>query len=194
MRFGEPKQLAMLGGETLLERAIRTAMQAGCDPVYAVLGWDAEGIAARCRLNPAMVVLNDAWREGMGSSVRAGVGALSQQVEGLILMTCDQPAVSAEHLRRLIGTAEEGGGREAISSAYAGRCGVPAFIPAARFAALRDLRGDRGARSLLVGSQSVELPGGELDIDTGEDMTAARRIFDSAAVDTGHHGGPTQVG
>ena len=37
-RLGEPKQLVMLGGETLLERAVRTAREAGCSPVCGGAG------------------------------------------------------------------------------------------------------------------------------------------------------------
>ncbi len=37
-RLGEPKQLVTLAGETLLERAVRIAHEAGCAPVVVVLG------------------------------------------------------------------------------------------------------------------------------------------------------------
>ena len=101
VRLGEPKQLVTIAGETLLERAVRAAREAGCSPVVVVLGADAERIAEQCDLSDAVVVVNDAWSEGMASSIRVGVGAL-QDADGVVLMTCDQPAVSAAHLRALL--------------------------------------------------------------------------------------------
>jgi CTP:molybdopterin cytidylyltransferase MocA len=173
-RLGEPKQLVRLAGETLLERAVRTAREAGCSPVVVVLGADAEQIAAQCDLSDAVVVVNDAWSEGMASSIRHGVrtlGSVAKDADGVVLMTCDQPAVTAAHLRALRSTGE------ATASAYAGRRGVPAYLPAAAFAQLMELHGDAGARELLVQARCVELADGELDIDTAEDLAAAERMF-----------------
>jgi CTP:molybdopterin cytidylyltransferase MocA len=174
VRLGEPKQMVRLAGETLLERAVRTAREAGCLPVVVVLGADAEPIAARCDLSDAMVAINDAWSEGMASSIRLGVRTLSliaKEADGVVLMTCDQPVVTAEHLRALMKSGE------ATASRYAGRNGVPAYLPAASFAQLMELRGDSGARGLLRGAAAVDLANGELDIDTAEDLAEAERRF-----------------
>jgi CTP:molybdopterin cytidylyltransferase MocA len=170
-RLGEAKQLVELGGERLLERAVRVAREAGLQPVLVVLGCRAEEIRKHCPLEGALIVTNESWAEGMGSSVRAGVSAVAGQVDGLVLMTCDQPAINAEHLRRLV---EMGGRGSAVGSSYAGRVGVPAFFPASRFEELLALRGDDGARRLLWPAEAIELPGGELDVDTVETLRAAR--------------------
>jgi CTP:molybdopterin cytidylyltransferase MocA len=173
-RLGEPKQLIMLGNETLLERAMRTAREAGCAPVVVVLGAAYAEVLVRCRMGDAVPVINEEWREGMGSSVRLGVrtlGFVAKATEGVVLMTCDQPAVTAVHLRALIA------GGEVTASAYAGRRGVPAYFPAAAFPSLLELQGDSGARSLLRAAPAIELAGGELDVDTEADVEEARRRF-----------------
>lgn len=169
-RLGQPKQLAMLAGETLLERTVRVAREAGCAPVVVVLGASATEICAGCALGNALLVVNREWSEGIASSLRAGVASLGD-ADGAVLMTCDQPAVTAAHLRALM----ESGGPAA--SGYAGRRGVPAYLPAAWFGELMKLRGDAGARELLRDAQVLELPGGELDVDTPESLAEARRIF-----------------
>ncbi len=176
-RLGEAKQLVELGGERLLERSVRVAREAGLAPILVVLGCRAEEIQKQCRFAGTRVVVNENWAEGMGSSVRAGVAALNAEgaeVEGLVLMTCDQPAISVEHLRRLVEAGAEGA---AVGSSYAGRIGVPAFFPASRFGELLRLRGEEGARRLLVSANAVKLPGGELDVDTVEALEAARLRF-----------------
>lgn len=169
-RLGEAKQLARLSGETLLERAVRVARDAGCAPVVVVLGAEAERVSSSCGLGDAMVAINEQWREGMASSIRAGVAEIGN-AHGAVVMTCDQPAVTAEHLRALAATGEM------AASEYAGRRGVPAYFPAATFAALNGLTGDAGARELLREARTVELEGGELDIDTPEALDEARRRF-----------------
>jgi CTP:molybdopterin cytidylyltransferase MocA len=173
-RLGEPKQLAVVGGERLLERAVRVAREAGCAPVVVVLGASAAEIPAACDLGDARVVVNEDWGEGIGASVRVGVRSVMDSAggaEGVVVMTCDQPAVTAGHLRGLMATGE------VMASGYAGRRGVPAYFPAEMFGALMELRGDAGARELLRGARVVELAGGELDVDTAEGLAAARRVF-----------------
>ena len=69
-RFGGPKAPAVIDGERLVDRAVRVMREGGCDPVVVVLGaWvgDVPG---------AHIVVNDAWSEGMGSSLRVGLAAL----------------------------------------------------------------------------------------------------------------------
>ena len=170
-RLGEPKQLVRLDGETLVERAVRICREAGCAPVIVVLGAFAEQIRQRCSWGDALVVINERWTEGMGTSVALGIGALSNDVEGCLVLTCDQPAVSTEHLRDLIKT-----GRLTASS-YAGRRGVPAFFPTFRFPELLQLEGDAGARVMLRDAEALPLSNGELDIDTPEDLEQAVRLL-----------------
>lgn len=162
-RFGSPKQLAQVGGESLLERAIRVAREAGCSSVVVVLGASAELIRARCAMGDARVVVNEDWPLGMGSSIGCGVRALSG-VDGCVVMTCDMPAVTAAHLRLLMVSGET------TASAYGGRIGVPAYFSQDRFAEMVGLRGDTGARELLRNARTVELAGGELDVDTLQDL------------------------
>ena len=174
VRLGEPKQLVRLAGETLLERAMRTAHEAGCSPVVVVLGADAKQIQAQTDLSDAVVAINDEWSAGMASSIRVGVqtlGSVGNEADGVVLMTCDQPAVTAEHLLALMETGET------TASAYAGRRGVPAYLPSTVFAQLLELRGDAGARDLLHQAAAVELAGGELDVDTVEDLARAQELF-----------------
>jgi molybdenum cofactor cytidylyltransferase len=173
-RLGELKQLVVLGEETLLERAVRVAREAGCSPVVVVLGAEFAQVLGNSLLGEAVPVINDRWTEGMASSIRLGVrtlGFVAKAAAGVVLMTCDMPAVTAVHLRALMGSGER------TASCYAGRSGVPAYFPASGFDALMELQGDAGARALLRTARSVELAGGELDVDTAEDLARARELF-----------------
>jgi CTP:molybdopterin cytidylyltransferase MocA len=166
-RLGQPKQLVRLGEETLLGRAIRIANEAGCEPIVVVLGANKEEIEAVVPLGSIHVVHNEEWQEGMASSIRAGLRDLAVgMTEGVLVMACDQPRVTVEHLRALLGV------NGLASSGYAGRRGVPAVFPRDLFSELMKLQGDAGARDILQHETVtvIELPGGEVDIDTPEDL------------------------
>jgi len=128
------------------------------------------------------VVVNEDWAEGMGASVRAGVRALDGDVDGCVVMTCDMPTVSPEHLRSLMRI-------DAVTaSAYAGRRGVPAYFPRTMFGQLMELGGDAGARELLREASEIELEDGEMDIDTAADLVRAREKFTAAFQQRGREG------
>ncbi len=169
-RLGEPKQLVMLGSETLLERAVRIAREAACSTIVVVLGAEAASIQAACDFGSAIVMVNEDWAEGMGGTIGVGVAAL-RDVDACVVMTCDMPAVTAAHLCSLMASGE------VTASSYSGRRGVPAYFPVRIFPSLMELHGDAGARDLLRSAPCVELTGGELDVDTVEDLERARELF-----------------
>lgn len=168
-RLGEPKQLVQVGGETLLERAVRVALEAGLRPVFAVVQAELAGVVLR----DADVLVNGAASEGMAASIRLGVTAAEERgAAGVVVMTCDQVGVTAEHLRALMRVPGE-----VAASGYAGRRGVPAYFPASAFEELMELRGDAGARELLREARVVVDERLGLDVDTPEDLERARVVL-----------------
>lgn len=172
--------MLVLDGETLVQRAIRVAHEAGASPVFVVLGAHRDAIGAGIGGTVAKVVVNEDWRDGMATSISAGVGVMegeSPDAAGVLLMLCDQPSVTVEHLRKMM---QEffAGGNAAVASVYAGKRGTPAVFPRGAFADLLALRGDKGARGLLgdPARRVIEIPleGGEVDIDRPEDLEHLR--------------------
>jgi molybdenum cofactor cytidylyltransferase len=182
-RLGQPKQLLRLEGETLVERAVRLAGEAGANPVLAVLGAHHESIRAAVsfdrlgRLYDAIPVLNGGWEQGIATSIHAALEALEKQepaAQGVLILGCDQPRLTATHLRAMLETFEAQTAPVMVASAYAGVEGVPAIFPGESFAELRALRGDEGARSVLKRATwpviALPFPGGEVDIDQPGDL------------------------
>lgn len=166
-RLGQPKQLILFESETLLDRTIRTAREASCAPVVVILGANADLIQQQCNLSDTTILRNAKWQEGMASSLRLGIQSIPD-AEAAMILTCDMPAITPEHLRVLAasGTLK--------ASRYANRTAVPAFFPRALFPQLLALTGDQGARAILAEAPSIDLPGGELDLDTPEDLARLR--------------------
>lgn len=177
-RLGQPKQLLMLGDETLLARAIRLANEAGAAPVITVLGANCSTILPSMETTNSIHVINAHWELGISTSIHAGLDALEDSAPdaaGALVLACDQPRLTADHLRALIEAFAAQEKSSIVASEYAGVLGVPAVFPRMVFADLRALRGDRGARSLLVHPPcpiiSMPFPGGEVDIDRPEDLS-----------------------
>jgi molybdenum cofactor cytidylyltransferase len=122
------------------------------------------------------VVVNGEAAEGMASSIRAGIGALPTDTNAVLLLTVDQPAVDTTLLQRLLTRFAEDSSRP-VACAYAGTMGIPAILPARLFPDLLALRGDRGAKAILLREDTVTLPfpEGEQDLDTPDDLEAFRR-------------------
>jgi molybdenum cofactor cytidylyltransferase len=176
-RLGTPKQLVQYKGETLLARAIRIAREAGLSPLIVVLGAESDAMRAAVKAEDAVFVENDAWREGIASSMRAGLDAmkdLAPHSTGVLIMPCDQPRLSADHLRRLMNTFSAEAVPCIVCSAYGGVRGVPAVFPLSAVPALKGLTGDVGARRLLADPPcrviEVAFAGGEIDIDAPQDL------------------------
>jgi molybdenum cofactor cytidylyltransferase len=147
-----------------------------------VLGFEAERMRPELEGLGVAVVVNAEWAEGMGSSLRRGVEAIrafAPEAKGLLVMVCDQPRLTVEHLRVLLEAQEAAAtGVRITASRYAGRAGVPAVFGAEMFGELAAVEGDRGAREVLAREadrvQTVEWPDGRFDVDEAEDAPKAR--------------------
>jgi CTP:molybdopterin cytidylyltransferase MocA len=147
-RLGQPKQLVQMAGETLVHRAARLALATAPADAVLVLGAHAEAVLAGVATLALRPVQCADWERGMGTSLRAGLAALSPACQGALVLLCDQPDLDATHLQALVQAWRRDPSR-AAASAYAGVLGVPALLPRAWFPELAALGGDRGARDLL---------------------------------------------
>lgn len=173
-RLGRAKQDIVLAGETLLQRTIRIAHDARLSPIIVVTRAGADYNRVIDSSCPISVTINYEANEGIASSIRCGVAlAASHDVAGAIILACDQPALRADHLLSL--TEDED---RVTGSAYAGSVGVPAYFPVNAFPLLLQLRGDTGARKILVDAHAIIAEDLTLDIDTEQDLATARALLD----------------
>ena len=180
-RLGTPKALLEVDGELLVDRAARVLADGGCSPVVVVLGAGAPDVTAQAQLAGAVVVVNDNWSQGMGSSLRVGLTVLQELGAGsAVVALVDQPRIGSDVVRRL--TAHPSG-RPAVAAAYGGRQGNPVRLDASVWPEVAAAaEGDVGARAWMrAHPQSVEVVacddlGVDDDIDTAEDL--ARLVKD----------------
>lgn len=159
----------------MLHATVTRAVEVAGNAVIVVLGARAEELAPLLSHSPASIVINRDWREGLASSIRAGVARLPAACSGAMLLLADQAAVTAEDLRRLAG-AWRRQTTYVAAAVYGSTVGVPTIFPRATFPDLLQLRGDQGARALIQRNPDrvvrVPMESAGVDIDTPEDLLA----------------------
>jgi CTP:molybdopterin cytidylyltransferase MocA len=179
-RFGATKQVAKLGGVTLVKRAMDAATEA-CGPnVLLVLGHDWKAVNAACDPPQGFIVRNDRYQDGLGTSIASATRSVQHVARAIIVLLADQALVSPLHIRTLC-DAWSGRADEIVATEYAGTVGVPALFPSACFGDLMRLQGDNGAQRLLSDERfrlrRILFEPAAVDIDTPDDL---RRISRSA--------------
>jgi len=174
-RLGQPKQLLRISGKSLVRRIIDAAGEAGCSPITVVTGGDHDEIVRELEETRVIVVQNKNWQHGIGTSIRAGVKKLVDNVQDLqavVLLVCDQPFVTARTIEGLI-TLREKMNKSIVASRYADTLGVPALFDRSFFQELLSLSDEAGAKSIILRNRErvaqFRFPEGNLDIDTLHD-------------------------
>lgn len=178
-RMGQPKQLLPFDGSTLLRHAIANACASRAADVALVLGGNANVVEEANRsisqFSKLHVILNESWVEGLSSSIQSGLRSLKERhpgLDGVLIMTCDQPFVSTAVLDELM-LKFESLEYLVLACSYAETFGIPALFHESLFPDLLELRGDGGAKKVIERYKEhayfVEFPDGQVDIDTPDD-------------------------
>lgn len=171
-RLGTAKQLVTIDGESLLNRTIRIALDTQPQQTLVVLGHDADRIYASIEAPEVQRVDCIDWQLGMSASLRSGIQNVTTDCQGAVVVLCDQPGLTAEHLNALLNKWHIHPD-SAIASAYADVAGVPAIFPRSWFKELLAVEGDQGARTLLRRGRGIlQMPAPELaaDLDHPDDL------------------------
>jgi molybdenum cofactor cytidylyltransferase len=174
-RMGEAKQLLHVGERTLLQKVIENVRGAGIDEIVLVLGHAAETIEESVGSERVKIVVNRDYREGMGTSLRTGVVAMSPETDAALIVLADQPFVRPETVQRI---AEEYRKSDAqiVIPMYNGFRGNPVLLDRSVFREVTELKGDIGCRAIFgshaegIVKVAVEDIGILLDIDDREDF------------------------
>lgn len=169
-RMGSVKQLLPLRGKPLLEHVLDTLRVSEVREIVLVLGFAADEIQHRIPLPSEKIVINDAYREGMASSLRAGISAIAANSAAALIVLADQPFVRASTINQIIAAP-----RTIVVPTYNGMRGNPVLIGRALFPEVLRLSGDVGCRALFsahaeeIVSVPVDDSGILADFDTKED-------------------------
>lgn len=188
-RMGTPKLLLTLSGRSVLRHVVDHVRASRCGEIVVVVGETADRMAEEVRAPGVRVVVNDRYREGMGTSLAAGVSALSPDCDAAVVLLGDQPCVTPEVIDALI-DAYRRTHKPIVASRYGDATGAPTLIGAALFNEARRLEGDVGGRFLiqqhpdLVEEVQVS-PSAAVDVDTPEEFARLRAALEEGAAPPG---------
>uniref|UniRef100_UPI00056E019C NTP transferase domain-containing protein n=2 Tax=Nitrobacteraceae TaxID=41294 RepID=UPI00056E019C len=181
-RMGGPnKLLAELDGKKLARIVAEQALASKASEVIVVTGHQAELVEQALDGLKVKFVRNPDFAGGLASSVKAGISAVSDSVDGAVVCLGDMPLIDAKLIDRLIETFAPDRGHLIAVPVSEGRRGNPVLWSRRFFKELMTLDGDIGARHLItkhaevVAEVPVEGNSAFLDIDTPQALEAARR-------------------
>ena len=157
-----------------MERIVGIMSRAGMTEIIVVAGFEHERVSRTEGIGKARIVVNDRWREGQLSSLRAAVRSLSTESEGILFTPVDHPLVQAATYEAIIGKWNRNPDRIVIPR-HGGRKGHPAIFPSRLYGPLLYDELPGGARDLIYREMKSVLfvpvpdPGVIQDIDTIED-------------------------
>jgi molybdenum cofactor cytidylyltransferase len=189
-RMGRPKQMLEWRGKTLLRHVLESLIHSDADEIILVLGHEAEAIEKSLsdlletfesriperKMSSARwdhdfqrphieIVINPDYKQGMASSLQAGLRALDPGSEAFLVILADQPGIGPDIVNRLIrGFQQADPKRGIVRPVYRGLRGHPVLIGAKYLQEARQLQGDVGARQILI-----DHPEDILEIDVDED-------------------------
>ncbi len=178
-RMGGPNKLLLeIGGKPMVRHVVEALLASKARPAVVVTGHESDRVAAALAHLPVTLVHNPNYAEGLSSSLRVGLDALPEDVDGVLVCLADMPRITAPLVDRLIEAFDPARGRAIILPTCGGKRGNPVLFGRAFFEAMREIRGDVGARHLLgsFAEQVVEVEVGDpavlLDLDTPEMLRA----------------------
>ena len=173
-RMGAFKPLLPFGDDTVLGHVISTIERAAIGTTYVVVGNKAERMVPVVEAHGAVAVVNAAFADGMMSSIKAGIAALPDTIDGAMILPVDVPLIRAGTLTQIAKRA--GDGQSAVvRPTFRGRSGHPPFIHRQLFAGIlaappeTTLRDILGQHQLHAQSVPVIDSGVLRDMDYSED-------------------------
>ena len=173
------KLLEPVGGEKMVRRAAATALAGGATPVIVVTGHEAAAVADVLRGLDVTIVANPDYADGLSTSLRAGLQALPQGIDGALILLGDMPEIETSVLAALI--AAFTGPAAICAPVRRGRRGNPVLWGSVYFAEMMQLTGDSGAKPLMARHAThlieIEVATDSIfeDVDAPEDLARLKR-------------------
>ncbi len=159
-RMGDRNKLLIpVDGKPMARHAIDAAHTAGCHPVIVVTGHAAEDVQRELG-EDVTYVHNPDFADGLSTSLRAGIAALPDACDGVLVMLGDMPRITSEHLSSIMAAHDADEGHIICVPTWNTKRGNPVLWDRRFFDEMADLGGDVGAKHLIGANEDlvVEVP------------------------------------
>ncbi|KJE49970.1 MULTISPECIES: NTP transferase domain-containing protein [Acidiplasma] len=175
-RFGENKLFYKINGKMLIEYTIENARNS---LLYEkIIVFNPAVNYSVLNLNGFKIAINYDYKNGMSTSIAAGLRKVENNIDGVMILLGDSPLIDQNIINRMINIYSQNDA--GIVSAYNSGIPVnPAIFSSKYFNDLLNLKGDVGGRFILRNHPEdiirVEIDNNALlDVDTKEDL---KKIF-----------------
>ncbi|HWR30014.1 MAG TPA: NTP transferase domain-containing protein [Negativicutes bacterium] len=188
-RMREFKPLLPLAETTVIEHVADMFLEAGIYDIVVVTGYRAAELTPVLMRRQLRYAENDRYKEGMYSSVQAGVSALSGDAEAFFLLPVDVPLVNQHSIRLLARDFSQYHG-DVTYPVFQGQRGHPPLVSAKLIPLILAQSRSDGLRGLLAeqepSARDVELvdEGVLMDMDTPEDYRKLVERIETVGIPT----------
>ena len=142
------KLLAPIRGMPMIRRVTASVLESGVSPVVVVTGYEADHIVEALNGLDVTSVTNPSYADGMSTSLKAGLEAVSPSADGVLICLGDMPEIEIPVIHALLAAFT---GPDAICvPVHRGRRGNPVLWGRKYFAEMMALIGDAGAKPLMA--------------------------------------------
>src|SRR5258706_1321750 len=185
-RMGSNKLLQEWRGKPLLRWTVEATLASQAEPVIVVTGHDAAKIEAALSGLNVEFVHNAQFRDGLSTSLKAGLAAVPSATDGALVVLGDMPEINAGLIDRMIAAFSPADGRSICIAMHQHRRGNPVLWARRFFGDIAALAGDAGAKPLLDLHEElvceIDADAAVLrDIDTPEALAALRALGEAPA-------------
>ncbi|SHT21304.1 Putative acyltransferase [Mycobacteroides abscessus subsp. abscessus] len=180
-RMGQPKQFLPLNGAPMFIHSIITATRSGLSPIILVVGSNEDKYRDILRgYQTVRMIKNPSYVDGMGTSLKLGIEAVGDAVDGVMVFLADQPFVPTSVIKKMVVTFTESNEQYSIiRPVYSGTDGHPIFFSSGLFSEFSGLSGDIGGKRIIkkyqnyVKKEYFESNTWGFDLDTPDDYEKA---------------------
>jgi molybdenum cofactor cytidylyltransferase len=150
-RMGRNKLLLNFKDKPLIARLVDTLLASKIDEVIVVLGHEIEKVRAELQGKPVRLVHNPDYREGLSTSVRTGVDAVSPDADGIMICLADQPLLEPADVNQIVAAFADAKkvNKSIVVPFFEGERGNPVILDASLRVAILGIVGDVGCKGVI---------------------------------------------
>ena len=187
-----PKQLLMLKRGYMIEYVIRASLDSELDRIFLVIGHHHKKILKALAENNKYfkndrleIVINRQYRQGMSSSVRAGLASTGNKFESVMFLLGDQPMIDSPLIDLMLKRFYKSNKKICVPF-FKGKRGNPTIFSREHFNLLQRVKGDLGGRDIILANPDdilkidTDSPACVYNINTMDDLMASSKVSSTA--------------
>lgn len=180
-RLGQNKLLVELGGEPVVRRSVRNAIEGGLAPVLVVLGFEANRARDALAGVACHPVDNPDFELGINRSLQVGLAAVPAEAVAAVVLLADMPLVTGAMIAAVV-EAYRRSNAPLVFSQYEGVQAPPTLYDRSLFGEFRESEGEGAGRRIVERHRqdavSIAFPPDALaDLDVPDDYRRLQEWF-----------------